>query len=81
MSFKDFYQKEKYVVLNGQPRNFRIVKYIVILGILIGLYFWKGFRADIILIIILALVGTAVHFFFRWKTKGWEKAWGPYKPL
>jgi hypothetical protein len=57
----------------AQPIWFRVTKWIVIIGITIWLwdsrYFWwwvvgsSGF-------------GLGLHCFYRWKTRGWTRAWG-----
>ena len=81
MTFKDFYKREKHVVLNAQSRNFRIVKWIVIVAIAIALYVWKGLLVVLLLLLICAIAGTSLHFFLRWKTVGWTKSWGLYKRI
>jgi hypothetical protein len=57
----------------GQPIWFKIVKWIVLIatGIFFrrAAYFWPCLGAA-------ALLGAAVHFFYRWKTHGWTRPWG-----
>lgn len=81
MTFKDFYKKEKHIIVHGQSRRFRVIKYIILFGIALGLYVWKGLGITVLLFLFLGIVGIAVHFFFRWKTEGWTKSWGPYKRI
>ena len=81
MTFKEFYKKEKHVVLHGQTTRFRMVKYIVLFAIGVGVYLWKGLATVSLLFLVLAIAGVVVHFFFRWKTDGWEKSWGSYKKI
>jgi hypothetical protein len=79
MSLKEILIKEKNVVLYGQPKKFRIKKYIVLAILATALYLWKGWHVVGMVFLTLAVLGTIVHFIFRWKTDGWEKSWGPYK--
>lgn len=81
MSFKETYEKEKYVVLHGQTVRFRLVKYSIIIPVFVGIYFWKGFEFTFYTLFISLIVSIAAHFFFRYKTKAWTKAWGLYRPL
>ncbi len=81
MSFKETLEKEKYVVVHGQSRRFRIVKYSIIIPLLAGLYFWKGLESTLYTLLISLIVSVVLHFFFRYKTKAWTKAWGLYKPI
>ena len=72
-------KREKYVVVHGQSKMFRIIKWIVliILGSLIYLFF--GGKVLILVILTLAVIGVSAHFLFRWKTHGWTRNWGLYK--
>ena len=81
VTFKDFFEREKHVVLNGQSRNFRIRKWIVILLVAIALYFWKGLGTVALTLLVCAALGVCLHFFLRWKTEAWTKSWGPYKRI
>ena len=81
MNLRELYKKEKYVIVNGQTRRFRIVKYLVIFAIAWVLYAWKGIRVVGLTFLFLAIASISVHLFFRWKTHGWEKSWGPYKNI
>jgi uncharacterized membrane protein len=81
MTLRDFYRKEKYIALNAQSRRFRIVKYIVLLVVAVGVYVWMGLGAAGLLLLLLFLAGICTHFFFRWKTEAWTKSWGPYKRI
>ena len=77
MSFRDVYEKEKRVVLYGQTRRFRIIKYIVIFLIATIVYAWKGIDTVLWLLLISVVASLCIHFLFRWKTAGWTKSWGP----
>jgi hypothetical protein len=63
---------------HGQPVWFRIGKWI---AILFGVawfhdrrWFWWSFAG-------LAAAGAGLHFFYRWKTAGWTRAWGGWNDL
>lgn len=77
--FSEAIKREKYIALNAQPPMFRLVKWIIIICLFIGLVVFKGWAAAGLLILFLAVVGTSFHFFLRWKTKSWTQPWGPYK--
>ncbi|OGZ74117.1 MAG: hypothetical protein A2908_03475 [Candidatus Staskawiczbacteria bacterium RIFCSPLOWO2_01_FULL_38_12b] len=74
-------KREKYVIVNGQSKMFRIIKWVVfiMLGVLVYLFF--GGEVLALAILALAIIGTSVHFLFRWKTHGWTKNWGLYKVI
>lgn len=81
MTFKEFWEIEKYVALHAQTTRFRVIKYIVILVITFLVYGWKGWGAVGYLFAIMFIFGLGVHFLFRYKTKVWKESWGPYKAL
>jgi small-conductance mechanosensitive channel len=81
MRIKESIRREKYVVLHGQSWRFRVVKYIVIVGVVAALTLWKGWQTALFFIVSLGVLGIIVHFVFRWKTKAWTRSWGPYKKL
>ena len=81
MRMKEFIQREKYVMLHAQSWRFRVMKYIVIIAVLIALGLWKGWVVAVLFLLCLGILGTIVHFIFRWKTKAWTQSWGPYKKL
>lgn len=81
MKIKALIEREKYVVLHGQSWQFRVSKYIIIIAVLIALGLWKGWFVAVVFLVCLGMLGTVVHFIFRWKTKAWTKSWGPYKKL
>jgi len=62
----------------AQPVWFRIVKWTCILtGVTLfhdQHWFWWTLAS-------LAMTGTSVHFFYRWKTKIWTHAWGGWNDL
>lgn len=63
---------------HAQPVGFRVVKWIVMLLLVYWFhdarYFWKWVG-------VIAVVALAVHFFYRWKTRGWTRPWGGWKDL
>ncbi len=77
---KEFLKKELYVALHGQTARFRIVKYIVLFAVFGALYWWKGWEAVLWALAIGFIAAIGVHFFFRWKSKGWNEKWGLYTP-
>ena len=62
----------------AQPVWFRVVKWIVIVGISAMLwgspYFWLWIAGFLTL-------ATTVHFIWRWKTKVWTQPWGGWNDL
>ena len=78
MTLRELYQKEKDVVVHGQSKRFRILKYLVIVAIAALVYMWRGLATVGFLFLFLFVASIAIHFFFRWKTDAWEKSWGPY---
>jgi hypothetical protein len=61
---------------HAQPVWFRIIKYIL-LGLLF--YFLWGTRLLWIIIGSMLVVGLALHFWYRYKTKGWTESYGMWK--
>lgn len=68
-------------MLYGQPRKFRIVKWIIIIFLSFLLFIWKGWQVVSILWATLIVLGTSFHFFLRYKTKGWREPWGKIKEI
>ena len=62
----------------AQPVWFRIVKWIVLIGVSTALwntpYIWWWIGG-------LTVVGATVHFTWRWKTKGWTQPWGGWNDV
>jgi hypothetical protein len=58
---------------HAQPVWFRIAKWIVFLSVL---YLLWGTKYIWWVIAGLVLVALSVHFFYRYKTKGWTKSYG-----
>ena len=81
MTFKESLKRELYIVIHGQSWRFRVVKYVVLLAIVGALFTWKGLETTVLVFLFLAVVAVGVHFFFRWKTAGWTRSWGPYKNI
>ncbi len=77
---KEVLKKELYVAIHAQTARFRVVKYILIFAVLGSVYTWKDAGAVWWTLGIAFLVAIALHFFFRWKSKGWNEPWGLYKP-
>ena len=62
----------------AQPVWFRVLKWIVI--IVLAVYFWAS--PHFWLYVAIALVfALALHFFWRWKTKGWTRPWGGWNDV
>lgn len=61
-----------------QPVWFRVVKWIVAVGVAVLLwetrYFWWW-------VVGAPVLGLVVHFFYRWKTQGWTRPWGGWDDL
>ena len=58
--------------------GFRIIKWTCIIGGGVAFHdqnwFWLTLAG-------LATAGTLLHFFYRWKTRGWTRAWGGWDDL
>jgi len=81
MASKGFLKKELYVAIHAQTARFRVVKYAILLPLFGAVYWWKGGKVLAWTLGVSLVFAIAMHFFFRWKTKGWEQSWGPYKSL
>ncbi len=57
----------------AQPLWLRLFKWAMFVGVSVLLYrtgcFWYWIAG-------LPVLGLLVHFFYRWKTKGWTRPWG-----
>ena len=73
-------KKELYVALHGQTVRFRIIKYAILVPLFGVIYWWKGWEITWKILGVALVFAIATHFFFRWKSKGWNESWGPYKP-
>ncbi len=64
--------------LRAQPVWFRVLKWVIAVGVSVRLwsttYFWMW---------ILGALGLSltVHFIWRWKTKGWKQSWAGWDDL
>ena len=62
----------------AQPLWFRAIKWTVMIGVSVLLwetpYFWWWIGGG-------ALLGLGLHFFYRWKTQRWTRAWGGWNDL
>ncbi|HET6765952.1 MAG TPA: hypothetical protein VFH08_01090 [Chitinophagaceae bacterium] len=61
---------------HAQPIWFRILKYIVLGGIVF--FFWGTTLLWIILLVMFAFA-MVLHFWYRYKTNGWTKSYGLWK--
>ena len=56
----------------AQPVWFRIVKWVIFIGLTVTLWrtpqFWWWLLGALVL-------GVTVHFIWRWKTRGWTQPW------
>jgi len=78
MSFTKIIKREMEVAFSkhAQPVWLRVLKYIL-LGLF--LYFFWGTKILWISLPILFVLALALHFWFRYKTRGWTKTYGPWK--
>jgi len=78
MSFKKTLKREMEVALSkkSQPAWFRILKYIL-LGVL--LYLFWGTRYLWFILLILLIFALSMHFWYRYKTRGWTRSYGLWK--
>jgi hypothetical protein len=81
MDAKQLWEREKYVALHAQSTRFRVIKYLVLVALLLGIFFWAGWSGIGIFFLITTPLSFLVHFFYRWKTKSWTQSWGGYKKL
>jgi hypothetical protein len=62
----------------AQPLWFRVLKWTIALGIGVWTrqtqYFWRYVGGGLVFCL-------AVHFFWRWKTKGWTQPWGGWSDV
>jgi hypothetical protein len=80
MSVKNSVRRELRVAFSrkAQPVWFRVVKWLLFIGISVLLwstpYFWWW---------ILGMLGLSlsVHLIWRWKTKGWTRPWRGWKDV
>ena len=78
MSFKKTINREFEVAFskNSQPIWFRVLKYILLGGVI---YFFRESRWMWIILTALLVVALIVHFWVRYKTKGWTQSYGLWK--
>ncbi|MGY3214514.1 hypothetical protein ACVW2L_003567 [Mucilaginibacter sp. HD30] len=80
MKAKQILKQELQVAFSkhAQPVWFRIIKYVLILGAVVffsrDTLFWPVF-------ILLAVLSVLLHFWYRYKTHGWTKKYGMWKPV
>jgi hypothetical protein len=63
---------------HAQPVWFRVLKWTCILSGIALFHDQRGFWWTLAGV---AVVGTFLHLFYRWKTKTWTRAWGGWKDL
>ena len=66
---------------HGQSARFRLVKYAILIPLFAAVYWKFGGKVFAITLVALAILGSAMHFFFRWKTNGWRNDRWLYKRL
>jgi hypothetical protein len=74
-------QRELYVAKHGQSFKFRVVKYIVILGIMVIIFQKYSWEGVLYALLFGGLMGITLHLFLSWKTNGWRNSWGIYKKI
>ena len=62
----------------AQPIWFRIVKWVIAIGLTVLLWGTQFFWWWIIGAVLASLV---VHFTWRWKTQGWTRPWGGWNDI
>ncbi len=62
----------------AQPVWFRVIKWTCLL---VGVAWFHDQRWFWWTLASLAVTGTALHFFYRWKTETWKRAWGGWNDL
>lgn len=63
---------------HAQPVWFRLLKWT---GLLTGVALFHDRRWFWGMLAALAMAGTLLHIFYRWKTKTWTRAWGGWNDL
>ncbi|MCD6019937.1 MAG: hypothetical protein K0S53_3058 [Bacteroidetes bacterium] len=78
MSFYKVLKREAEVAFSkhSQPVWFRVLKYLV-LGCLV--YFLWGTNLLWIVSAVLLVLSLSLHFWYRYKTKGWTQSYGLWK--
>ncbi len=62
--------------LGSQPVSVRIVKWTLTLGLI---FLLRNIVPIWIVFSVMAIAGLTIHFYFRMKTKGWTRSFGPWK--
>jgi hypothetical protein len=78
MSFRKKIKREIEVAFSkhSQPVWFRISKYLLLL---IFIFFFRSAATFWIILLIVLVMGLTLHFWYRYKTKGWTKSYGLWK--
>ena len=61
---------------HSQPIWFRILKYILLVGIVFCLW---GTKLLCVMLLIMFAFAMLLHFWYRYKTQGWTKSYGLWK--
>jgi hypothetical protein len=62
-----------------QPKWYKILKVFVVLGFLLGYYFWFGMLKTLLFFGTFVLLSFVVHMTYRVKTDKWTKSWLDFK--
>jgi hypothetical protein len=78
MSFSEVIKRELEVAFSkhSQPIVFRITKYIVLASLI---WVFSGTNLLWIILGILLVLSLSLHFWYRYKTKGWSQSYGLWK--
>lgn len=76
----DTLKKEVQVALSprAQPWWFRVIKWSLLIGITARYRHRSWFPR---FIGIASIASISLHLFYRWKTEGWQKAWGGWSDV
>jgi hypothetical protein len=78
MSLKKVIKREIEVAFSkhSQPIWFRVCKYILL--VLVIFFFWDT-KMLLVILSFLFVFSFAMHFWYRYKTKGWTQSYGLWK--
>lgn len=78
MTFSKTIKREMEVAFSkhSQPVGFRIIKYAVLTALV---WFLWGTKLLWIILCILFVLSLSLHFWYRYKTKGWTESYGLWK--
>jgi amino-acid N-acetyltransferase len=81
MTFNELARREMRVISRAQSIRFRALKWLVIGAAFAFIWLWQDPSTAALALFVACFLGVCLHFFLRWKTAGWTKAWGPYTPV